>query len=544
MGELASGHLAVRALAQAGIQHLFTLSGGHIFPLYDGARHEGVRLIDVRHEQTAAFAAEGLAKLTRRPQAAALTAGPGVTNAVSAVAGARFGGSPVVVLGGRAPTTTWGQGALQEIDHTRFMGEVAKSAATAADPAAVAPAVADACRTAASPRRGPAFVDVPLDVVYTPADEASVPAASPPDQPPVDDDAVALAARALREARQPVLVGGTDVWLSQAVAEWVELVETVGAPAICNGMGRGTLPADHAQAISRARGDALTGADVVVVVGTPLDFRLGFGRFGDAEVVHVMDADDSLAGHVALRAGVSGHLPTALARLAEAAGGPTRETASARAAFLEGLRDAERARREQDRALLSAESEPIHPARVMGALTEVVDRDAVIIGDGGDFVSFAGKHVDSYTPGCWLDPGPYGCLGTGMGYAAAARLAHADRQVVCLLGDGAAGLCLMDIDTLVRHGLPVVVVVGNNGVWALEKFPMQQLYDGWDAAADLQPDTRYDVIAESLGAGGETVSRPGDLAPALRRGLEAPVPYLLNVRLDPTVAYQRSTVLA
>lgn len=544
MGELASGHLAVRTLARAGVVHLFTLSGGHIFPLYDGARHEGVRLIDVRHEQTAAFAAEALGKLTRTPQAAAVTAGPGVTNTVSAVAGAHVGGSPMVVLGGRAPQATWGQGSLQEIDHPQFMGAVTKSAVTATESAGVAPTVAEAWREAATPRRGPTFVDVPLDVVYTPAAESTVPAIAEPDQPPIDDTAVADAAEALAAAQRPVVVGGTDVWLSGAVDALAHLVETLGTPATCNGMGRGALPADHPQTISRARGDALGSADLVVVIGTALDFRLGFGHFGGADVVHVMEAPESLADHVTLRAGVSGHLPSSLARLAEAAGGPAGETAAAREGFLEELTEAERARRAEHREVLTANADPIHPARVMGALGEVLDRDAVVVGDGGDFVSFAGRYVDSYTPGHWLDPGPYGCLGAGMGYAAAARLAHPDRQVVCLLGDGAAGFSLMDCDTLVRHDLPVVIVVGNNGVWALEKYPMQQLYDGWDAAADLQPGVRYDEIAASLGAGGETVDTAVELVPALRRGFAAGVPYLINVALDPSVAYPRSTLLA
>lgn len=542
--EPTSGHLAVRTLQRAGVAHLFTLSGGHIFPLYEGARHEGLRLIDVRHEQTAAFAAEGLGKLTRRPQVAALTAGPGVTNAVSAVAGARFAGSPLVVLGGRAPAATWGQGSLQEIDHTAVLGPVTKSAITAATPDAVAPAVADALRLAATPRRGPTFVDVPLDVIYAPAADAVGLAPAEPSAPPLDADALDRAATALRQAARPVVVAGTDVWLAGAWRELAGLVEQAGLPTMTNGMGRGCLPADHPLAVSRARSDALSAADLVVVVGTPLDFRLAFGRFGDAEVVHVMEHPGSLAGHVDLRAGVSGPLPVALAGLAEAAGAAAGEARQARAAFAEGLRDAARRKRAEEADLLADDRRPVHPARVMGALREVLDRDAVVIGDGGDFVSFAGKHLDSHTPGCWLDPGPYGCLGTGMGYAAAARLAHPDRQVVCLLGDGAAGFSLTDVDTLVRHDLPVVLVCGNNGEWALEKFPMQQLYDGWHAAADLRQEARYDRVVAALGGAGETVTHPAEVAAALRRGFDAGVPYLVNVVTDPGVAYPRRTVLA
>jgi acetolactate synthase-1/2/3 large subunit len=193
--------------------------------------------------------------------------------------------------------------------------------------------------------------------------------------------------------------------------------------------------------------------------------------------------------------------------------------------------------------VLTAETAPIHPARVLGDLSAALDRDAVVIGDGGDFVSFAGKYLDSYTPGCWLDPGPFGCLGTGVGYAAAARLARPSAQVALLLGDGAAGFSLMDVDTLVRHRLPVVMVVGNNGMWALEKYPMQQVYGGWDAAADLQPGLAYDEVVAALGGAGETIEKPGELTAALERGFEAGVPYLVNVLTDPAVAYPRQAAL-
>lgn len=542
MGQLSSGHLAIRALKGAGIEHLFTLSGGHLFPLYDGCRHEGVRIIDTRHEQAAVFAAEGLAKLTRSPQVAALTAGPGVTNGMSAVAGARFGGSPVLVLGGRAPQTTWGQGSLQEIDHVAFMAPVTKRAATATVAESVARDVLNALRVAASPRRGPTFVDIPLDVIYTPAEERSVPPWMPPGPVQVDFNLVGQVATILRAAHRPVLVAGTDVWLGGAWDALRELAEAVDLPVITNGMGRGCLPADHALAISRARSAALGEADLVIVVGTPLDFRLSFGHLEPADVVHIMDHPGGIAGHVDLVGAVAGDLTTVLLSLADAAEGE--EGAEHRAAWTARLRDIEAAERAEETGLLATDAYPIHPARVYGELRKILDRDAVVIGDGGDFVSFAGRYVDSYTPGCWLDPGPYGCLGTGLGYAIAARLARPDAQVVALLGDGAAGFGLMDVDTLVRHRLPVVMICGNNGIWGLEKHPMRQLYDGWDAAADLQPGLRYDEVVTALGGAGETVEKPDDLAPALRRAFASGVPYLVNVLTDPAVAYPRRTALA
>ena len=535
MGQVTSGILAMRALKQAGVEHLFTLSGAHIFPLYEGCRDENVRLLDVRHEQTAAFGAEGLGKLTRRPQVAAVTAGPGVTNAMSALASAHVGGSPMLVLGGRAPLGTWGQGSLQEIDHVPFVAPLTKFAGTANTPDEVAALTMDALRQAGTPHRGPTFVDVPMDVIFSPADEDAIPAWTAPDPIPVDLDAVATTAELLRSAQRPVLIGGTDVWFGGAWEALRELAETLHAPVLLNGMGRGCLPPDHDLAIQLARGTALKSADIIVVVGTPLDFRLGHGRFGEAKVVHVADHPDVLASHVELAAGITGDLTEALTALADSVDGG----GEGRRAWMASLRDTENAKRAGETDLLGADSDPINPVRVYGELRRVLDRDAVVICDGGDFVSFAGRYITSSYPGRWLDPGPYGCLGTGMGYAMAARVAHPHDQVCVLLGDGAAGFSLMDVDSLVRHNLPVVMVCGNNGIWGLEKFPMQQIYDGWDVAADLQPGLRYNDVVAALGGAGETVSKAADIGPALERAFASGVPYLVNVLTDPKIPYPR-----
>lgn len=540
---IASGALAVHALKAAGVDHLFTLSGGHIFPLYDGCRQVDMKLWDFRHEQSATFAAEGLAKLTRQPQVAALTAGPGVTNGVSAVASAKFGGSPILVIGGRAGESTWGTGSLQEIDHTAFMAPLTKQATTALTPADVAPTVAEALRVAGSAHRGPTFVDIPMDTVFTPAERATLPGPLAPETVTADPGDITATAELLKTAQRPVLIAGTDVWLDGAHESFTRLAEQTGAAVIVNGMGRGCMPADHPQVYSRARGAVFKSADLVVVIGTPLDFRLGFGRFGDAKVVHVVDHPGQVSGHATLAASVAGSLPFTLDTIAEQAGGPTGDLADGRAQWRADLRAKEEAKVAEDADLLTADGDTIHPARVYGALREVLDRDAVVIGDGGDFVSYAGRYVQSFTPGRWLDPGPYGCLGTGMGYSAAARIAHPDSQVVLMLGDGAAGFSLMDVESLVRQDLPVVMVVGNNGMWALEKYPMQAMYGGWDAAADLQPGLQYQQVVEAMNGAGEVVTKPQDIAQAIQRGFDAGVPYMVNVMTDPSVAYPRSTAL-
>jgi acetolactate synthase-1/2/3 large subunit len=535
VAQITSGHLAMRGLKAAGVDNLFTLSGAHIFPLYEGCRFEDVRLLDVRHEQTAAFGAEGLAKLTRSPQVAAVTAGPGVTNAMSAIASAQVGGSPLLVLGGRAPLGTWGQGSLQEVDHVPFVAPLTKYATTADDPATVAAVTLDALRRAGTGHRGPTFVDIPMDTIFSPADEDTLPAWQPPEPVAFDLDAVAAVAELLRGSQRPVIIGGTDVWFGGAWEALRDLAETLHAPVLLNGMGRGCLPPDHDLAIQLARGTALKGADLVMVVGTPLDFRLGHGHFGAAKVIHLADHPDGVASHIQLAASVGGDLTGVLTAVADAVDGGGDE----RRAWTQQLRDAEAAKRAGETDLLEADSDPIHPVRIYGELRRTLDPDAVVVCDGGDFVSFAGRYISSSTPGRWMDPGPYGCLGTGMGYAMAARVAHPDAQVCVLLGDGAVGFSLMDVDSLVRHNLPVVMVVGNNGIWGLEKFPMQAIYDGWDVAADLQPGLRYDDVVKALGGAGETVEKAADIGPALERAFAAGVPYLVNVLTDPTVEYPR-----
>jgi acetolactate synthase-1/2/3 large subunit len=535
MGEQGHGGLAVaHALKALGVENLFTLSGGHIFPIFDGCKQDDIRIVDVRHEQNAAFAAEGWARLTRDLGVTAITAGPGVTNAISPLAQAKFNGAPVLALAGRAPQFRWGQGSLQEIDHVPFVDPLAP-AKTVTDTAEVASAVIAAARDALTPPRGPRFLDFPLDVLFNVA-EFDVPGVTAPTESTVDATAIDQIATAIGSAERPVLMAGSNVWLDRAEDELVNFVEAAEIPCFTNGQGRGCIPADHRLAFSRSRSKALKEADLVVVAGTPLDFRLGFGQFaGGAKVVHL---DHRIAEHVKLAASLDAPLNLVLAALTEALGTPP-DTKS----WIEALRQEEESKRDGAQAELRSTQTPIHPMRIYGDLVPLLDRTAIVIGDGGDFVSYAGREVPSYEGGCWLDPGPFGCLGIGPGYALAARLRHPDRQIVLLYGDGAIGFSASELESLVRHDLPVVCIVGNNGIWGLEKHPMRGLY-GYDIAADLRPGIRYDQMMESFGGKGELVSEPDDLAPALKRALESGEPYLVNVLTDPEIAYPRSANLA
>ncbi|WP_329519723.1 acetolactate synthase [Spirillospora sp. NBC_01491] len=539
------GDTVISVVRRHGVETMFTLSGGHVFPLYDGAvKASGrPRILDVRHEQTAVFAAEGTARLTRRTGLAVLTAGPGVTNGVSGIASAHFNGSPVVVLGGRAPQGRWGSGALQELDHPPLVAPITKLATTAAGPDTLTSDVTRAFQTAADPHRGPVFLDLHMDHLFGPAaPEQLVPRtpAGAPDRPP-DPDALAAIAALLAAARHPVLVLGSDVWMDGADEAARAFAEELRLPVVANGQGRGVLPAGHGLLATRARRTAFAEADLVIVAGTPLDFRLGYGSFGGgaAKVVHLADAPSALARHTGTAGAAAGDLALIFADLA-AACVTAGVSPAAYAPWTAALRDAARAAIAADAGPLASGADPIHPLRIYGELARILDDDAVVIGDGGDFVSYAGKHIEPARPGGWLDPGPYGCLGTGLGYAIAARIARPAAQVVALLGDGAAGFSLMDVDTLVRHDLPVVLIVGNNGAWGLEKHPMQMLY-GYDVAADLQPQCRYDQVVRALGGAGELVTRPDQIAPALRRAFGSGVPYLVNIATDPAVAYPRST---
>ena len=542
---LHGGRLIARALRAQGVTKLFTLSGGHLFSIYDGCRSEGIEIIDVRHEQSAAFAAEGWAKVTRSLGVCALTAGPGVTNGISAIASARENHSPVLVLGGRAPAFRWGQGSLQEIDHIPFVAPLVKFAATPDSTAAIPGLLARAMRDSLTHHMGPTFLDFALDHVFSEADAPApqAPIAIGDGGSSVDAGALDRAAALLRGAQRPVIMAGSGLYWGEGERALLELAERRRVPVFLNGLGRGCVPADHELFFSRARGAGLGQADVALVIGVPLDFRLAFGAVfaPDCELIAIDVAEPEREHPRPVSAGLYGELRATLEELGAAAvadgGAPERE---AWIASLRAIEDEKRAEEAADRTDARA---PLHPMRIYAELAQLLDRDAIVVGDGGDFVSYAGRVVDSYRPGCWLDPGPFGCLGAGPGQALAAKLAHPERQVVLLLGDGAFGFAGMEFDTLARHGVGVVGVIGNNGIWALEKHPMEAIY-GYSVAADLRPGTRYDQLAEALGCHGELVREPAELRPALERALGAGGPALVNVLTDPSVAYPRRANLA
>jgi len=540
--EVHGGQLIARRLKGQGVTKLWTLSGGHIFPIYDGCREEGIDIVDVRHEQTAAFAAEGWSKVTRELGVCALTAGPGVTNAMSALAGALMNRSPVLALGGRAPQMRWGMGSLQEIDHIPFVRPLVKLAATPDSTAEIPELIDDAIAAAIAPPSGPTFLDFPMDYIFGKSEDLDKPpvrhapwegrGATGPDL----DRAIEL----LKNAERPAVMAGTNLWWGRGEVELMRLCEELGIPAAVNGMARGSVPADSEYYRSRARSAMLQAADVALVIGVPMDFRLGFGgSFGEQTELIIIDVAEPERDHPRpVAAELYGAMPATLKALRDGVGGRLNSEE-----WLASTAAIEAEKRAAEQIELTDSRSPLHPMRLYHELAQILDRDAIIVVDAGDFGSYAGRVIDSHVPGSWLDPGPFGCLGAGPGQALAAKIANPDRQVVLILGDGAFGFAGMEYDTLVRHGVQVVGVMGNNGIWALEKHPMEFLY-GYSVAADLQPELPYEKVVEALGGYGELVSKPDDLRPALERAFSCGKPALVNVLTDPTVVYPRRSNLA
>ncbi|OLD50269.1 MAG: hypothetical protein AUI42_04155 [Actinobacteria bacterium 13_1_40CM_2_65_8] len=478
--------------------------------------------------------------MTRECGVAAVTAGPGVTNSVTALAQALSADSPMFVIGGRAPAARWGMGSLQEMDHVAVVQSLTKKALTLGSPEEAYSVAADCMRTALSRRTGPVFMDIPLDVFYGADDVPEATEHLTPDLGPLPDpDAVERTAQLIRDAERPAMIAGGSVWWSHAELELKALVEGSHLPLCVNGMARGMLPPGHPLFFPRARGPALGEADLILVVGVPLDFRLNFGRapvFAEDARLVVIDVD-AHRKHRTAEVSMYGDVRAALAALGQAAAGVPEKRP-----WLEHLRASEAKVRARDEAMTHSDSSPVHPARLIAEVDRFCDPTAIYVGDGGDFVSFAGRLIERPKPGLWIDPGPFGSLGSGPAYAMAAKLAHPERQVILLSGDGAFGFSAMEFDTMVRHRIPVLCVVGNNGIWALEKHPMESML-GMSVASDLAPRTRYDKVVEALGGHGELVERPDQIRPALERAFASGLPACVNVICDPQAEYPRSSVL-
>jgi acetolactate synthase-1/2/3 large subunit len=543
VAELTGGELVARVLADAGVRHVFTLCGGHILPIYDGCVSEGIRVVDVRHEQAAAHAADAYARLTRNVGVALVTAGPGVTDAVTGVANAYSARSPLLLIGGAAPQALRGQGALQEMEQVDLLRPVTKGAWSVAETRQIPEVLTRAIRVALTGRPGPVFVEVPVDLLLNRVEDRLAPIPTGyVHRDPVSPapETLARLVRLIAGAERPVLIAGSGVYWDDAATSLAAFAERSGIPVITNGAGRGTLPTDHANLVSSARGFALGAADVVLVLGAQLDFRLGYGRpptFAEDARVAMVDVDpEELGRNRPLELGLSSNIDLVLRQLSDAI--PAAHAARV-APWASAVRAREVEGRQKLEALARADDVPISHYRFAAEVARVMTPETLVVGDGGDVVGCASRFIPLRHPGQWLDPGPFGCLGVGPPFALAAKLLHPDRRVLLIAGDGAFGLNGMDMETAVRFGAPVVCVVGNDGGWGQIRNPQLQFFGAERAVGTSLPTTRYDLVVEALGGRGALVTKPQEIAPALERALESGETWCVNVMLDPA-AYRRT----
>lgn len=531
------GRLAAMALKAAGVECVFTLSGGHVMAIYDGCIDEGIKVVDVRHEQAAVHAADAWARLNPgRVGVAILTAGPGVTDGVTGVANAWRANSPIVVIGGQGPFNNMRRGSLQEMDHVSVMRPITKWADTCYETSRIAEYIELAIRSAMSGVPGPSFLEIPMDILGGRVDLDTAPMPRHRDYrvayaapQPLLDEAADLLARAER----PVLMAGTSLKWSEGGDALRRFVEDTSIPCFTNGMARGQLPMSHPQFFNRSRKQALSDADLVVLAGTPLDFRM---RYGSAIPVGVpiiqLELDEVLIGqNRSAEVGLVGNLGANLDALRDAldAHGHKIDASS----WSSTLRDAERTAEEELAAQLTSDEVPIDPLRLCASIAEVVDSDPemIVIGDGGDIVAQASKVLRVPDRGTWMDPGPLGTLGVGMPFALAAQLSNPDKRVLIVYGDGAFGLNGFEFDTAVRFGLPIVGVVGNDAAWGQMMRPQAMLYGNDRLVATELSYTRYDKVVEALGGHGEHVTKPADILPAIERAFASGKPALVNVEI-------------
>ncbi len=537
--QLHGGKLAARALKAAGVECLFTLSGGHIMPIYDGCLDEGIAVIDVRHEQAAVHAADAWSRL--KPGSlgcAVLTAGPGVTDGVTGVANAWRANSPILVIGGQGPFANLRKGSLQEMDHIGVMRPITKWADACYHTGRIPEYIEMAVRHARSGVPGPAFLEIPMDVLMGSAASGDVRFPRFARRAPVlrpDPESLAAACRLIAQAKKPVLMAGTGVKWSGASAALQAFLQQTHMPAFVNGMGRGTIPPQTPELFNRVRKPAIAGCDLFIAAGVLLDFRLAFGRtIPDSAKIIQLDLDASLLGqNRSADVGIAGSLAQAFSEIAA----QLKSKFKGRCDF-SGWRDSlaqQEAKLEAGfAAQLNSDEIPIDPMRLCREIRDFVGRgghDYILIGDGGDIVAQAAKVLPAPPENGWMDPGPLGTLGVGMPFALAAQTAFPEKRVLIIYGDGAFGLNGFEYDTAVRFKLPIVGIVGNDAAWGQMMRPQAALYGENRLVATKLAPTRYDKIVEAMGGHGEHVERPADIQPALERAFASGKPALVNVAI-------------
>ncbi|HEX4816506.1 MAG TPA: thiamine pyrophosphate-binding protein [Nonomuraea sp.] len=540
---ISGGHLVAKALKAEGVDVIYTLCGGHIIDIYDGCVDEGIEVIDVRHEQVAAHAADGYARITGKPGCAVVTAGPGTTDAVTGVANAFRAESPMLLIGGQGALSQHKMGSLQDLPHVDMMSPITKFAATVPSTERVADIVSMAFRECYHGAPGPSFLEIPRDVLdaKVPLEKARIPTAGhyrASTRQQGDPEAIERLADLLAHAEKPCILLGSQVWTCRATDAAADFVRGLDVPAYMNGSGRGTLPPGDPHHFQLSRRYAFTEADLIIIVGTPFDFRMGYGkRLSPTATVVQIDLDYRTVGkNRDIDLGIVGDAGLILSAAAQAAGGRIGDIAAKRKAWMDELRAVETQAYEKRLPRQLSDARPIDPYRLVHEINEFLTEDTIYIGDGGDIVTFSGQVVQPKSPGHWMDPGPLGTLGVGVAFSMAAKQARPDKEVLCLFGDGAFSLTGWDFETMVRFDLPFIGVIGNNSSMNQIRYGQAAKY-GEDRArvGNTLGDVRYGEFAKLLGGHGEEVRDPDEIRPALERARESGKPSLINIWVDPEV---------
>ncbi|MCH9010701.1 MAG: acetolactate synthase [Chloroflexi bacterium] len=541
MAEIDGGLLFAKALKREGVEYIFTLNGGHIYNLYEGCDKEGIKIIDFRHEQVAAHAAEGWAKVTGKPGVAIVTAGPGVTDAVTGIANAFQAPSPMILIGGNAGIADHLRGGLQDFDSATFLKPITKFSEQIKRVERIPEYVANAFRSATSGVPGPAYLEIPIDIVNGKCEEDDVryPQRYRTEARAYGDPAyVKQMADIIENTERPMVLAGSDVWWTGASQELREFIEMIDSPVFLNAMGRGSIPSDHPNIGSLGRRYGMVKSDTVILIGTPIDFRLSYGSDSlfpqNPKLIEIMMDGNKIGLNRDVDVGIVGDTKAVLQQVMDEL--RSRGYKSSGKAWVEEVITEDKALKAADEEMLNSTQTPIHPMRVMKELRDFLDRDATVIGDGGDIVTFAARVLNINEPGHWLDPGQFGCLGAGSGFAAAAQLARPGKQVCIVYGDGGFGLTGFDVESYVRFKLPIVSVLGNNGAW--NQTTQGVVRRGGKALGTyLSQETNYAKIMEGMGGYGERVTDPEQIRPALERAFGSGKPALLDVVIDQKVAY-------
>ncbi|MEW5964007.1 MAG: thiamine pyrophosphate-binding protein [Pseudomonadota bacterium] len=542
---VSGGRLVAKALKAEGVDTIFTLCGGHIIDIYDGCLDEGIRIIDVRHEQVAAHAADGYARQTGKLGCVVTTAGPGCTNAVTGIATAFRSESPVLHIGGQSALVQWKQGGLQDLPHVDMMRPITKFASTVMSTERIADMISMAARECFAGAYGPCYLEIPRDILDREVglDKAVLPKAGhyrASVKSIGDPHDIERLADMLVNAERPAILLGQQVWTCRGHEEAVALLRGLDIPGYFNGASRGMLAPGDPHHFDRTRSLAFSKADVVVIVGTPFDFRMGYGKRINVPTLVQIDQDYRTVGkNRDVTLGIVGDPGAVLgAVLAAATARIDNGKRQLRKQWMKTLTDAEAAATAKLMPIFTSDQSPIHPFRVAYELNEFLGEDTIYIGDGGDVVTISAQAVRPRKPGQWMDPGALGSLGVGTGFAIAAKLAHPKKEVLCYYGDGSFGMTAFDMETANRFGVPYLAVIGNNSAMNQIRYGQISKYgEQRGNVGNLLGDVPFSKFAEMLGGYGEEVREAKEIAGALRRGREAVAKTgksaVINIWVDP-----------